>query len=243
MIYFNEKIENYSLIKDEIKSLLHNQYSNGKKEGLWIERFTFNDEFDPNNPDLNYSRIGIVNYINGKPHGFKNVFDMKANGILKSISVYELGTLMLYEDYARDGRVIIRYKQNNNGFGLRERFLTLGKDKADWIYQTKDGEKHGLEESFHETGHAYTKNYKNGKLHGLHTEYYHNSNLIHYETNYSEGKKEGLEVWYNQNGRVTLEIEYVAGKKVNEKKYDAEGNIIPETTKENKSFWRKLFDL
>ena len=100
-----------------------------------------------------------------------------------------------------------------------------------------------LEESFHETGHEYTKNYKNGKPHGLHTEYYHNSNLIHYETNYSEGKKEGLEVWYNQNGRDTLEIEYAAGKKVNEKKYDAEGNIIPETTKENKSFWRKRFDL
>ena len=54
--------------------------------------------------------------------------------------------------------------------------------------------------------------YKDGKLHGVYTEYYVNGEISK-ESNYKDGKLEGLEKWYYKNGNLKIESNYKNGKR------------------------------
>jgi len=68
------------------------------------------------------------------------------------------------------------------------------------------------------------KNYKDGKLDGLYTEWYENGQKVK-EGNYKDGKDDGLYTEWYENGQKEFELTYKDGEIISEKWWDEDDTL------------------
>ena len=93
---------------------------------------------------------------------------------------------------------------------VKEEFHSNGKLKSRINYQPKSdgGEKHGLQEIYHENSQLKSKSYyKDGKREGLQESYYENGQLK-YKENLRDGERDGLYENYYEDGELRFVICY-----------------------------------
>jgi antitoxin component YwqK of YwqJK toxin-antitoxin module len=98
---------------------------------------------------------------------------------------------------------------------VKEEFHSNGKLKSRTNFQPKSdgGKKHGLSETYQETGEIRRKwFYKNGNRHGLQEQYFKNGQ-VWIASNFVDGLKEGIEEWFHSNGKVSDTGNWKDGKK------------------------------
>jgi len=96
-----------------------------------------------------------------------------------------------------------------NGYWLQ--FNMLGRVEIMEKYQM--GVLHGERIKYYSGFPLEIESYHNGKPHGLFKKYYPNKN-IQQESNYKEGILHGPFRYYNEDGKLSLEYEYVNGEKI-----------------------------
>jgi antitoxin component YwqK of YwqJK toxin-antitoxin module len=124
-------------------------------------------------------------------------------------------TLQSLKDAKRERERIAAEKQRiaDSKPTVKEEFYSNGKLKSRINYQSKSdgGEKHGLQETYHDNGQLERKgNIKDGQQDGLWEQYYENGQL-QYKENWKDGKEEGLREGYYDNGQLRSEVNYKNG--------------------------------
>ena len=157
----------------------------------------------------------------------------------------------IVKEYFGSGKLLAEYNYKSGKLeGVSRGYYESGAFRGEWNY--KAGELEGIVKVYYENGNLnYEMHYKNGELHGT-GKYYRENGKLHFAWNFKDGKKEGISTTfyedgkikgeinykddkkdglsrgYYEDGKIQYEMTYKNGEKINEKKYDRKGILVPE---------------